>query len=261
MAEKIIYAISDSLGETAEAVARATASQYDKEQIEIVRIPYIDSESQIDEIIADAKRGNHVICHTIVSETLRKYLHEKVAEYNIPAVDIMGPVLDAVGTVASTKPRMTAGMVHKLDQEYFKKVEAIEFAVKYDDGKNGVSRTSKTPLSMFLAYKKIKAANLPLVPEVPLPEELFKIPAKKIVGLIIDPFKLNNIRSERLRAIGLEDEANYASIERIQSELEYAKAIMRRLHCQVLDVSNKSIEETASLVMQLIDKNRASEGK
>ena len=121
MAEKIIYAISDSLGETAEAVARATASQYDKEQIEIVRIPYIDSESQIDEVIADAKRGNHVICHTIVSESLRKYLHEKVAEYNIPAVDIMGPVLDAVGTVASTKPRMTAGMVHKLDQEYFQK--------------------------------------------------------------------------------------------------------------------------------------------
>ena len=131
MAEKIIYAISDSLGETAEAVARATASQYDKEQIEIVRIPYIDSESQIDEIVDDAKRGHHVICHTIVSESLRKYLHEKVAEYNIPAVDIMGPVLDAVGTVASTKPRMTAGMVHKLDQEYFKKVEAIEFAVKY----------------------------------------------------------------------------------------------------------------------------------
>ena len=252
MAEKIIYAISDSLGETAEAVARATASQYDKEQIEIVRVPYIDSESQIDEVIDDAKRGNHVICHTIVSASLRKYLHEKVAEYNIPAVDIMGTVLDAVGTIATTKPRMTAGMFHKLDQEYFKKADVVII---------GVSRTSKTPLSMFLAYKKIKAANLPLVPEVPLPEELFKIPAKKIVGLIIDPYKLNNIRSERLRAIGLEDEANYASIERIQSELDYAKAIMRRLHCQVLDVSNKSIEETASLVMQLIDKNRASEGK
>ena len=253
MAEKIIYAISDSLGETAEAVARATASQYDKEQIEIVRIPYIEDKDQIDEIIRDAKNGNHVICHTIVSLELRNYLHEKAA--------------------ASTKPRMTARMVQKLDQEHFKKEEAIEFAVEYDDGKNpsgfekadvviiGVSRTSKTPLSMFLAYKKIKAANLPLVPEVPLPEELFKIPPKKIVGLIIDPYKLNNIRSERLRAIGLEDEANYASIERINSELEYAKAIMRRLHCQVLDVSNKSIEETASLVMQLVDKNRMAAGK
>ena len=165
MAEKIIYAISDSLGETAEAVARATASQYDKEQIEIVRIHILKTKHQIDEIIADAKMVNHVICHTIVSSSLRSYLHEKAAENNIPAVDIMGPVLDAVGTVASTKPRMTAGMVHK-QIRVFKKVEAIEFAVKYDDGKNpsgfekadiviiGVSRTSKTPLSMFLAYKK-----------------------------------------------------------------------------------------------------------
>lgn len=273
MKDKIIYAISDSLGETAESVARATASQYDKEPIEIIRVPYIVSEQQIDEVLEDAKVGGHVICHTIVSISLRNYLHTKAKEYGVQAVDIMGPVLNAVGTIADTEPRMTAGMVHKLDQEYFKKVEAIEFAVKYDDGKNpsgfakadiviiGVSRTSKTPLSMYLAYKKIKAANLPLVPEVPLPEELFKIPPKKIVGLIIDPYKLNNIRSERLRAIGLEDEANYASVERINQELEYAKAIMRRLHCQVLDVSNKSIEETSSFVMQLIDHNRAMDNK
>lgn len=273
MKDKIIYAISDSLGETAESVARATASQYDKEPIEIIRVPYIVSEQQIDEVLEDAKVGGHVICHTIVSISLRNYLHTKAKEYGVQAVDIMGPVLNAVGTIADTEPRMTAGMVHKLDQEYFKKVEAIEFAVKYDDGKNpsgfakadiviiGVSRTSKTPLSMYLAYKKIKAANLPLVPEVPLPEELFKIPPKKIVGLIIDPYKLNNIRSERLRAIGLEDEANYASVERINQELEYAKAIMRRLHCQVLDVSNKSIEETSSFVMQLIDRNCAMDNK
>ena len=112
---------------------------------------------------------------------------------------------------------------------------------------------------MYLAYKKIKAANLPLVPEVPLPEELFNIPPKKIIGLIIDPFKLNNIRSERLRAMGLEAEANYASMDRIQQELDYAKAVMRRVHCQVLDVSTKSIEETAAFVMQLIDRNKAQE--
>ena len=166
---------------------------------------------------------------------------------------------------------MTAGMIHKLDQEYFKKVEAIEFAVKYDDGKNpsgfekadiviiGVSRTSKTPLSMFLAYKKIKAANLPLVPEVPLPEELFKIPPKKVVGLIIDPYKLNNIRSERLRTMGLDGEANYANIARIEEELAYARAVMRRVHCPILDVSNKSIEETASFVMQIIERNKQQE--
>ncbi len=161
MPNKVIYAISDSLGETAESVARATASQFDQEEIDIVRIPYINSESQIDNVVNEAAGGHHVICHTIVSPTLRQYLHNKAKEMNVEAVDIMGPVLGAVTAVADTKPRLTAGMVHKLDQEYFKKVEAIEFAVKYDDGKNpqgfekadiviiGVSRTSKTPLSMF----------------------------------------------------------------------------------------------------------------
>ena len=112
---------------------------------------------------------------------------------------------------------------------------------------------------MFLAYKKIKAANLPLVPEVPLPEELFKIPPKKVVGLVIDPYKLNNIRSERLRTMGLDGEANYANIARIEEELAYAKAVMRRVHCPVLDVSNKSIEETASFVMQIIERNKQQE--
>lgn len=271
MANKIIFAISDSLGETAESVARATASQFDQENIDIVRIPYINQESQITDILKEAAGGKHIICHTIVSPALRKFLHEQATVMGVQAVDIMGPVLDAVGAVADTKPRLTAGMVHKLDQEYFKKVEAIEFAVKYDDGKNpqgfekadiviiGVSRTSKTPLSMFLAYKKIKAANLPLVPEVPLPEELFKIPPKKVVGLVIDPYKLNNIRSERLRTMGLDGEANYATIARIEEELEYARAVMRRVHCPVLDVTNKSIEETASFVMQIIDRNRLQE--
>ena len=263
---KIIYAISDSLGETAESVARATASQYDKETIDIVRVPYINDELQINEVVKEAATGGHVICHTIVSPDLRAYLDRACKEQGVQSV-----VMNAVGTMTDTEPRLAPGMIHKLDQEYFKKVEAIEFAVKYDDGKNpkgfekadiviiGISRTSKTPLSMFLAYKKIKAANLPLVPEVPLPEELFQIPGRKIVGLIIDPFKLNNIREERLRTMGLHADANYANVSRIEEELNYAKTVMRRLHCPVLDVTNKSIEETAGMVMQIIQKNRVME--
>ena len=252
---KIIYAISDSLGETAESVARATASQYDKETIDIVRVPYINDELQINEVVKEAATGGHVICHTIVSPTLRAYLDIACKAQGIQSVDIMGPVMNAVATMTETEPRLAPGMIHKLDQEYFKKVEAIEFAVKYDDGKNPKG-FSKTPLSMFLAYKKIKAANLPLVPEVPLPEELFQIPGRKIVGLIIDPFKLNNIREERLRTMGLHADANYANVSRIEEELNYAKTVMRRLHCPVLDVTNKSIEETAGMVMQIIQKNR-----
>ena len=120
----------------------------------------------------------------------------------------------------------------------------------------GVSRTSKTPLSMYLAHKRIKAANLPLVPEGSLPPELFQIPARKIVGLIIDPFKLNFIRSERLRSMGLDANASYANIERINEELEYARGVMRRLHCPIIDVSSKAIEETANLVMEIVKRNK-----
>lgn len=263
-----IYVLSDSLGETAENVARATVSQFDKEEIDIVRIPYIRTVDQVEEAVREAKANDGIICHTVVSEELRHSIEQITREEGVRTVDILGPMLDAVETIAGTKPRLKPGMVHKLDQEYFKKVEAIEFAVKYDDGKNpsgflkadiviiGVSRTSKTPLSMYLAHKKIKAANLPLVPEVALPEELFKIPAYKIVGLIIDPMKLNHIRSERLKTMGLSDTANYAAVNRINEELAYAKEIMRRLHCPVIDVSTKAIEETANSVLEIIERNK-----
>ena len=177
-------------------------------------------------------------------------------------------MMDMVGTITETKPRMKPGIIHKLDEEYFKKVEAIEFAVKYDDGKNpsgftkadvvliGVSRTSKTPLSMYMAHKKLKVANLPLVPEVPLPEEIFRVPPYRLIGLIIDPYKLNGIRSERMKALGFSGTANYTDISRIEDELSYAKEIMRQLHCQVLDVSNKAIEETASRIMAIVQRNK-----
>lgn len=267
---KIVYVLSDSLGETAEAVARAVVSQYN-EVIDIIRIPYINSKVQIDGALDEVRNKEAIVCHTIVSADLREYISEKAQEYNIVAVDILGPMLNAVNGISATEPSLTPGIVHKLDQEYFKKVEAIEFAVKYDDGKNpagfkkadiviiGVSRTSKTPLSMYLAYKKIKAANLPLVPEVMLPEELFELPPKKVVGLIIDPFKLNHIRSERLKAMGLGSNASYADVNRIAQELEYAKAVMRKIHCPILDVTSKSIEETASMVMEIVHRNKARE--
>ena len=268
MDKPIVYACSDSLGETAERVARAAASQYNQEEFNIVRIPYIRSEQQIDDIVKKAEENNAMICYTIISPVLRRRLQTLTEGRKITVVDIIGPMLAGIGQIASTEPTMKAGMIHRLDEEYFKRVEAIEFAVKYDDGKNpvgflkadivivGVSRTSKTPLSMYLAHKRIKAANLPLVPEVALPPELFQIPARKVVGLIIDPFKLNFIRSERLRSMGLDANASYANIVRINEELTYARSVMRRRHCPVIDVSSKAIEETANLIMDIVKRNR-----
>ena len=259
-----VYVVSDSLGDTAESVAKATISQFD-EDIDIVRVPFIRHAEQIQKVIEEAAQHHAVVCHTLVSPELRQTFEKMAEAKNVRYVDILGPMMDMVGSISSTKPRMKPGIIHKLDEEYFRKVEAIEFAVKYDDGKNpagfskadvvliGVSRTSKTPLSMYMAHKKYKVANLPLVPEVPLPEE---IPPYRIIGLIIDPYKLNTIRSERMKALGFSGTANYTDIARIEDELSYAKEVMRQLHCMVIDVSNKAIEETASRIMAIVQRNK-----
>ncbi|MGL5514191.1 MAG: pyruvate, water dikinase regulatory protein [Sporomusa sp.] len=264
----IIYVLSDSIGETAEMVARATASQFNGEEFDIIRIPYINSVEQIAETVEEAAQHTCVICHTLVSADLRESLLEKAQQYNISTIDIMGPMIMAVQNATGKTPRLKPGLIHKLDQEYFKRVEAVEFAVRYDDGKNpmgllkadiviiGVSRTSKTPLSMYLAHKRVKVANVPLVPEAPLPQELFQVPPHRIVGLIIDKFKLNEIRSERLKTMGLASDASYANIGRIHEELNYALSIMRRIQCPVIDVSNKAIEETANRILEIVQKNK-----
>lgn len=167
-----VYVVSDSLGDTAESVAKATISQFD-EDIDIVRVPFIRHAEQIQKVIEEAAQHHAVVCHTLVSPELRQTFEKMAEAKNVRYVDILGPMMDMVGSISSTKPRMKPGIIHKLDEEYFRKVEAIEFAVKYDDGKNpagfskadvvliGVSRTSKTPLSMYMAHKKYKVANLP----------------------------------------------------------------------------------------------------
>lgn len=258
-----IYAISDSIGETAEAVARAAASQFNSGMIDVIRVPYISTPDQIREVVREAAQQNCILCHTMVSPDLRKALADEALKYELQTIDIMGPMINGISKIVDVAPKLTPGLIHKLDQEYFKRVEAVEFAVKYDDGKNpwglvkadivlvGVSRTSKTPLSMYLAHKKLKVANVPLVPEVPPPEELFQLPPHKMVGLVIDALQLNEIRQERLKAMGLSGDANYANVDRILAELEYAKGIMKRLRCPVIDVSNKAVEETANRILEI----------
>ena len=162
-------------------------------------MPYVNSIEQIDKIVQEAKESNAVICYTIVSPEIRAEVARKTQELNVTAVDILGPVLTAIEKTSGLTPKNQPGLIHALDHEYFKRVAAVEFAIKYDDGKNpwgltkadlviiGVSRTSKTPLSMYLANKQLKVANVPLVPEIPPPEELFKVPNNRIIGLLIDP--------------------------------------------------------------------------
>ncbi|MEW5762724.1 MAG: pyruvate, water dikinase regulatory protein [Bacillota bacterium] len=259
----VIYIISDSIGETAELVARAAASQFNHGNVDIRRVPYVTHPEEIPEIIEEARGFPSIIVFTLVLPDLRNALLHEAAKHGIPAVDVMGPVLTALSRITAAPPKLEPGLMRKVDEEYFRRVEAIEFAVKYDDGKDprgitqadivvlGVSRTGKTPLCMYLAHKGIKAANTPLVPEVPPPEEIQNVPPHRLIGLTIDPEKLLSIRRERLRTLGLPAEADYASKERVLRELAYAEEIMHRARCSVIDVTNKAVEETAGRVLEI----------
>lgn len=263
---EVVYVVSDSVGETAEFVVKAVATQFNGGHVDIRRNSYVEDMDDIEDVITMAKQSHSIIAYTIVIPSLKEYLDRRATEEGIMAVDLLKQLMNAFESKFKKEPNHQPGLMRKLDEEYFRKVEAIEFAVKYDDGRDtrgirkadivliGVSRTSKTPLSMYLAHQRFKVANVPLVPEVQPPDELFEVPRKKCVGLIISPDKLNSIRIERLKALGLTSQANYASFERILEELDYAEKIMKRVGCPVINVSNKAVEETASLILDVLKK-------
>lgn len=258
----VVYIVSDSVGETAELVVKAAASQFSA-NFDIRRVPYVEDKETITGIVSLAKEENAIIGFTLVVPEIKEFLIEEAKRQNVEVVDIIGPMMGKLEQLCKKVPRNEPGLVHQLDEEYFRKVEAIEFAVKYDDGRDprgilkadivliGVSRTSKTPLSQYLALKRIKVANVPLVPEVEPPEELFKVSPNKCIGLRISPEKLNDIRKERLKALGLNDHAQYANMERIKEELKYFDNIVDRINCKVVDVSNKAVEETANYILNI----------
>lgn len=266
MEEIRIIIASDSVGETAELVTKACTSQFKAEgnALDIVRLPYIENENNIDEVVSLALEQKSIVVYTLVKPDMRNYLKEQLEEHDIENVDIMGPLMSILSNELNEKSLNEPGNIHKLDEDYFKKIEAIEFAVKYDDGRDprglpkadivliGVSRTSKTPLSQYLAHKRYKVMNVPLVPEVAPPEGLFDIDPKKCIALKINHKNLNAIRRARLIQLGLSDDANYAKDDRIVEELHYFEEVVDKIGCPVLDVSDKAIEETANDIIKII---------
>lgn len=268
MKELKIFIISDSLGETGTIVAKAAISQFKTQNYEIKRYPYIYEIDKLKEILNEVSSvENPIIIYTLVDKILIQYIENYVSHKKIIAIDIMSPILGGLSEILETEPSYEPGAIRKLDEAYFSRVAAIEFAVKYDDGKDprglakadlvllGISRTSKTPLSMYLANLNIKVANIPLVIESEPPKEIYEIPAKKIIGLTNSPEKLNEIREERLKSLGLPSGSNYASLGRILDELDFSEKIMKRIGCPVINVANKAIEETSEIIISLLKKN------
>lgn len=265
MSDITIYVLSDSIGETGGKIARATAAQFPQISYEIKRYPYVSDKDQILSIFEEAKTSlSCIIFSTVIIEN-SLFIEDLGRKYNIPTINIMKQPIEVFSNVLKLEPIRESGILRKLDEKYFQKIDAVEFAVKYDDGKDprgvmkadicliGVSRTSKTPLSMYLANKNYFVANVPLVPEVEVSEELFKKDPKRIFGLTTTPDLMVSIREERLKALGLPSMGDYSEIKRINEELDYARTIMEKIGCTIIDVSNKAIEETATLILEYME--------
>lgn len=266
----IVYVLSDSVGETGESVVRAALSQFDCDHPIIRRRPYMMTTDQIARAVEEAREEGAIIVYTLVTEQLRTFLQEKTREVKMKTVDIMGPMLNALRTVTDLEPRREAGALRRIDDAYLKRNAALEFAIKYDDGKDprglvvadivivGISRTSKTPLCIYLAHRGYKVANLPIMPEIAPPEEIFRVDPKKIFGLTIKPSLLFEIRKARLAGMGLSTKADYANYNRILEELQYGEELIKKLGAPMIDVTNKATEETAALILDLYEKRNGN---
>ena len=261
-----LYMISDSVGETSLKLVNAAAAQFPTVDFDLsYRFPFTKDEGELTSILSDALKDSAVVVTTLVSDNLTKIVEDFAERTGLQYINLMSQFMDIVHQKTGVAPLQQAGVVHKLNQEYFDRVAAIEFAVKYDDGKDakgfleadlvllGISRTSKTPLSMYLANNRLKVANLPLIPEVPLPEQIKAVPKDKIVGLVIEPEVQKKIRMSRLNSLGLAENSRYSDIDRIKEELDYALGVYDELGAFTLDVTNKSIEESATLINEHLD--------
>ncbi len=258
-----IILISDSVGDTAFNLMGAACAQFPNGQFNYRRYPFITDLKKLDKVLDEVKDyPNKIIAFTLVHEeqvlAVIKWSRENGAKY----VDLLSDVIADVHNITGMEPSGQVGAVHNLTKKYFDRISAMEFAVMYDDGKDpkgfleadvvllGVSRTSKTPLSLFLANKNLKVANLPLVPQTHIPEEIYQIDSRKIIGLTNDPQVLNTIRRERMISYGLNPDTAYSNINSINHELDAADRLYKKLNCYVINVAHRSIEETAALIME-----------
>jgi [pyruvate, water dikinase]-phosphate phosphotransferase / [pyruvate, water dikinase] kinase len=262
-----LHVVSDSTGDTAARVAKAVEDQFPDLDFDVVRHPRITSVDDVQLAAARGRGRRAVFIYTLVDRKYREVMRALCKRYKLHYCDLLGHPIDAVARVSGLAARMEPGPRPVLDSAYFKRIAAIEFAVRFDDGMAphglqeadivlvGVSRSSKTPLSIYLGYLGYKTANVPIVRGIEPPDELWQIEPAKIVGLTIDAEALHGIRRERVRQMRASKRA-YAELVEIYEELEQAEAIHRRLGCPVLEVSNAAIEETAHRIIRLVEQRR-----
>jgi regulator of PEP synthase PpsR (kinase-PPPase family) len=259
-----LHLVSDSTGDTVHALARACLAQF--EMVEAIEHIWsmVRTRVQIERVISGIDANPGVVLYTLVNETLRQPLQECARRLSVPAIPVLDPAIGALGAYLGRSARGLPGQQHTLNHEYFQRIDAMTFAMNHDDGQApwglnqadvvlvGVSRTSKTPTCIYLANRGLKAANVPFVPKLPLPQELLTATHPLIVGLTNDPERLIAIRRNRLAAATNSDQTtDYVDLEAVQAEVTAARRLFHERRWPVIDMTRRSIEETAAAILKL----------
>ena len=262
-----LHMISDSTGETAQRLVQALEAQFPDQEFLEIRHPRVETVSDLQLAVERMKGRPAVVVYTLVDPKLRDEMRTLCRRAKLHYCDLLGHPIEAVAKVSGMAAKMRPGARPPLNEQYFKRMSAIEFAVKFDDGVGsglheadivlvGVSRTSKTPLSIYLGYLGYRTANVPIVKGIDPPPDLFRIDRAKVVGLTIDASRLAEIRAERVKL--MRGSRAYAELTKVYEELDYAASIHRRLGCPVLEVTEASIEETAHRIIRLVEQRQAA---
>jgi regulator of PEP synthase PpsR (kinase-PPPase family) len=269
-----VFIVSNATGLSAETTARAALAQFKLEpvQTQFHLFARLSNPHEFERIVLEARERGGLIVYTLGNILWAEQLAELAEQHGVPTLDLLTPVVTLMARHFGLEPIHANLPHHRLTEDYFRRIEAVEFAVNHDDGRlpqrlkqadivlTGVSRSSKTPLSMYLANLGYKVANVPLVPGVPPPEELFDLPRHKVYGTTIDLETLLEIRRNRVRTLGSSEGGEYTDPLRVQSELDYAESVMRRGRFPVINVTGRAIEETANEILRLLER-RLSRGQ
>jgi regulator of PEP synthase PpsR (kinase-PPPase family) len=270
-----LHLLSDATGETVRGVARACLVQFTDVDTVEHNWPMVRTAAQVDRVLLQVKDNPGVVMFTVVDEKLRRVIENGCRKIQMPFIAVLDPVLASLATLLKTEFRGQPGRQHELNAEYFRRIDAMTFAMEQDDGQAvsnlvnadvvlvAVSRSSKTPTCIYLGNRGVKAANVPFVPGIPLPGELLDLDANVgplVVGLTSEPERLVQIRRNRLRAIGEAGKTSYADLEVVKDEVAAALRVFRERGWPVIDVTRRSIEETASAIFQLLEQRRETYG-
>lgn len=259
-----IHLVSDSTGDTVHAVARACLVQFEGIESDLHIWSLVRSVNHMTKVLAGIAAKPGPVLFTMVDEKLRKQLQDECRTLQVPLIPILDPVIGALGSYFGLSGSRQPGKQHTLDNDYFRRIDAMTYTQNHDDGQSywnleeadvvlvGVSRTSKSPTCMYLANRGYKAANVPIVPGVPLPDDLLNCKKPLIVGLTNDPNRLVQIRRNRLKQLSQDDSTSYTDIDRVRAEVTAARRLFEEKGWPVIDMTRRSIEETAAAVIQLL---------